>query len=101
MGNFFEVELQVRGSNSNKEVISLVSLVSIGESSELFGHMGFGKGNVLKMKTGENSVKSAQVNLNDISEDKDYITYDGFDTESPTMKIKYFIAFDTLEMSEV
>jgi hypothetical protein len=40
------------------------------------------------------------VNLNDISEDKEYITYDGMDTESNEIKIKYFIAFDTLELSE-
>jgi hypothetical protein len=58
MGNQFEIELQIRGTNDKNEHIALVSLASIGEKSELFDFLGFGKHEILKMKVGDSSIKA-------------------------------------------
>ena len=101
MGNTFEVELQVRGKNSKGEGIALVSLVGIGDKSDLFDFIGFGHGKLKNLGKGDAHFSTSEIDLDEISEDKNYVMYEGVDIEKGGCgKRTYFLSFDTLEMSQ-
>lgn len=100
MGNKFAVELQVRGKNKKGEGIALVSLVGIGDKSDLFDFIGLGYGKLKALGAKEGSFSTSEVDLDEISEDENYVMYNGVDSEGGCKKRTYFLSFDTLEMSK-
>lgn len=91
----------MRGKNKKGEGIALVSLVGLGEESDLFDFIGFGHGKIKNMGKGGARFSTSELDLDEISEDKDYVMYEGVDIEkSGCGKRTYFLSFDTLEMSK-
>lgn len=77
-----------------------MSLVGLGDKSDLFDFIGFGSGKLKNLKKEDAHFSTSEIDLDEISEDKNYVMYKGVDTEGGCGKRTYFLSFDTLEMSK-
>ena len=83
MGNYYPIEIQLRGKAKNGAEVFLVSLIETGPKTtiQFFKDVGFGTGSLKGLKPnsrgGEGKLLDAEANLKEIVDDKYYVIYQG------------------------